>query len=656
MRDLSSSTHPQSEAIASLRQALVDHQPISRQRSRRPQQRTVNLPNWVWFPLLLLGLMGTGGIGMVALQSLLEPPPIPNCRALSPLAAPAKRLHCAQQLASTGRSAHLVASINMLRSWGPEHSLYSESQALLTDWSSALLENAEDALHVAGLGPAVRLARYIPANSTVYKTAQANIDDWRQQWAEGERVYEEAVAALEQRDWKQASQQVIALGDLDSPYWHQTRANALSLRIIAEQQGHQTVTAAQKMAASQSPDQLAAALVHIQTIAPQTFAQEAAAPLIETWSKAVIEAAAAKQAAGQLEEAVQLVQAVPVDLAMQSDFSQAQDLIRYSHAQRLARQASEQPERWWLLTEAIAAAQAIAPQSDLAERLQPQLSQWRSQLNARGQLQVAQVIASSGQRRLLQFSLAQADAIKADSDAKVPLHGQADALGQRWRHALAQIDGRPYFTLAQQTAKPGTEQALSDAIGIAEPLIASGIEWPQVQQALTDWRSRLQTLEDRPILTQAQQLAADGDFQAAVAKVETIAAGRSLHAQAQSLAQEWQGALRAVEDRGRLDDARALAGRLRLSRAIELAQTVVPASGAVYDEAQVAIAQWQRERDEIWAQRVQYEARPEPPASAPVSAPVDAPTSAPASAAPVAEPATPNPSDSPYYGYYGTAE
>lgn len=658
MRDVSRAPHPQSEAIASLREALAYHQPIVPQSDTLAlrRKRRWHLPNWIWSPLLLLGLAVTGGIGMVALQWLLDPPPVPNCRALSPLAASAKRLHCAQQLATTGQSAHLAASINVLKDWGPNHALYPEAQALLTDWSRALLENAEDTLHSAGLEQAVRLARYVPVNSPVYETAQEKISDWQRQWADGERIYQTALTALEQKSWKQASQQVVALGELTSPYWSQSRANALSLRILAEQKGQQALTEAQSMAAQPYPDELATALVHLQTIPPQTLAQAEAEPLQQAWSSAVAESALAELAAGQLTRAVELAQSLPVAMAAQPDLPVAtRDLIRYSHAQRLASQAMAQPERWWVLMEAIAAAEGIMPQSDLAQRIQPQLVQWRSQLEASQQLQVAQAMAGTGQRWLLQFSLAQAEAIGsavdgadgADASAtNTPLRSQTSALKKSWRQTLAQIDGRPRFDLAQRTAQPGTQQALRDAIAMAEALLPPGMAWPQVQQAITDWRSRLQMIEDRPIIGQAQQLAADGKLREAIAQIEAVAPGRSLYAEAQSLVQEWQGTLRAAADRDRLAEARDLAGQLRLSQAIEIAQAIAPASGAVYNEAQVAISQWQQERDDLWAQQRSAEE---------ASLPVETSPSPEESEARLA-PAPAEDAASPYDGYYGTTE
>ncbi len=654
MRDVSRSTHPQSEAIASLRQALAYHQPIA-QRSERSRRERWQLLSWVWSPLLLLGLALTGGIGMVALQSLLEPPPVPNCRALSLLAASAKRLHCAQQLASTGDSTHLIASINTVKSWDATHSLHREAQALLTEWSAVLLENAEDTLAVAGLEQAVRLARYIPPTSSVYGTAQAKIEDWQGQWTEGEEIYQTAIAALEQQQWKQASQQVVALGDLTSPYWH-NRGSMLSLRIVAEQQGRQILKEAEEMAAqspAQTPDQIAAALTHLQTIPPQTLAQQEAASLLQTWSPQVIDAAVAEQAAGRLERAVALAQTLP-PAAVQTDLPDpVRDLIRYSQAQRFAQKADAQPEQWWLLAEAIASAQAIAPQRELGQRIAPQLAQWQTRRDAMTQLQMAQAIAGTGQRWLLQAGLAQAEAVSDAGGADDLLRSRANELTAAWRQSVAQIDGRPYFALAQQTAQPGSEEALSDAIRIAEPLVASGLEWPQVQQALADWRSRIQVMEDQPIIAQAQKLAADDKFQEAIARAQTIAAGRALHPQAQSLVGEWQGSLRAVADRDRLNEATALANRLRLSRAIEVAREILPASGAVYSEAQTAIAQWQQERNELWAER--QRAQDEASWAQPARPAEPAPSPEPVAALPDPE-VSADPAESPYSGYYGTTE
>ncbi|MGB3615278.1 MAG: hypothetical protein WBA10_15900 [Elainellaceae cyanobacterium] len=670
MGEVRSPAYQQSEAIASLREALANHQPIARRerhrkrRHKREQRRRqefqasdlnqaakalILLPRWIWTPLVLLGLMLTGGVGLVALQWLLQPPPPTNCRALSPLAAPAKRLHCAQQLAAAGNPNHLVASIGIIQNWGPEHPLYQEAQGMLADWSATLLERAEDMRDVSGLDPAVALVRQIPTSSPHYSTAQQAIEDWQQQWAEGDRIYQAALAALEQQDWKLSSQQVGALGQLSSPYWNRTRADTLSLRIVDEQQGQQRLVEAQEMAADTSPAQVAMALMHLETITPQTLAWQKAQPLRQQWSRRVTEAAVAELDAGHVDRAVDLAQALPVTLlsSASSDLpAKAIDLIRYSRVQRLAAGTTAQPANWWQLTEAIAAAQALSPQSEFGQRIQPQLIQWQEQRDTMAQLQLAQAMAGTGQRQLLAFSIAQTDRV-SDQSLQRP---QAELLISRWRQALTQIEGRPQFMLAQQIAQPGTIEALNAAIRLTEPLIASGTEWPQVQQAIADWRSQVQTIEDRPTVAQAQTYAAKGEFWKAIAEIETIAEGRALHAQAQSLVAEWRGTLQAAEDRNRLEEAKQLAAGQRLSRAITVAAAIAPTSD-LYGDAQSVIAQWEQARDAIWVsqqRRAESLRDSEPDVSVAATSPAPAPI-----------PSAPNDAESdesPYYGYYGTDE
>jgi len=674
----------QSEAIANLREALTNHQPIaqlreprrrSRRRRRRNRQRQFkvqgsrlkesvpgsaakpvtqerfHLSRWLWTPLLLLGLMTTGGAGLTALQWLLQPPPVPNCRALSPLAAPAKRLHCAQQLAAGRNPSHLVASINVVKDWGPSHPLYQDSQAVLADWSTALLEQAEEVLDRSGLKPAIELVRHIPASSSRYDAAQATIEDWQQQWAEGDRIYQAALTALAQQDWTLASQQVSALGQLASPYWNQARANALSLRIIDEQQGRQSLTEAKEIAADNSPDQQAAALIQLEAIAPQTLVWEEAKPLQQRWSQGVMAAAVAELEAGRIDRAVELAQALPATILSSESFdipASAVDLIRYSHAQRLVAEGTDQPPSWWQLTEAIAAAQMLSPQSEFSERIQAQLSQWREQRTAMAQLQLLQATAGTGQRWLLEFSVDQAATVSAQS----PQQAQAKALASSWQVALAQIEGRPYFTLAQRTAQAGTLESFKAAIRITEPLLDSGTAWPQVQQTVAGWRSQIQSIEDRPVLIRAQKYAADGDFWDAIKEAQTIADGRALHGEAQSLVGEWQGTIREGEDRNRLEEARQLAANQQLSRAIELAQAIAPRSD-VHSTAQSAIAQWQQERDAIWVSQ-RRQRGPEDSSNAAPSTPSNSPEEV--SSDPPPEPPADESYGSPYYGYYGTDE
>ncbi len=169
-----------------------------------------------------------------------------------------------------------------------------------------------------------------------------------------------------------------------------------------------------------------------------------------------------------------------------------------------------------------------------------------------------------------------------------PLYGKAQALMRRWQNELA---GRTQLEWARQVALPGTVSDLQAAIIAAQEISRSNPAWKDAEAEISRWRGQIETVEDRPILSQAQQQAQVGDLAGAIATARQIGSGRALHSEAQRQIGEWRSDLQRSEDGPILAQARQLAAQGRLSEAVTLASQI--GSGRVlHSEAQTSIDTW----------------------------------------------------------------
>ncbi|MGK7888084.1 MAG: hypothetical protein AB4042_02040 [Leptolyngbyaceae cyanobacterium] len=649
-RDLSDSESTQAWSTTSTpsRESIPDMVPDDLRRRRLQRQRRSPFTGLAWPILWMLMLLGVGGVGSVAFLWMTSLPPRLDCQELSPLSADAQRLHCASVAATSGQVEDVLAGFNLVRPWSSNHPLFHKAQEAMANWTQEILAVAESTLYSKGLTEALAWLDTVPTTSPLYDDVEGKRQEWQGLWDRGEAIEQIAMAAVQAKKWDVAAQQVVEMGKLNHPYWRQDRANTLSLRVVAERQGAEAYQAAQDMAIAATPEALAAALTELQTIQPQTFAWKDAQLDLAQWSKAIAQESQQRFQAGDIEGMLTLAQALPPTPEL---MPQINDLMKLGYAQR---QATDDPENWtpglapvteWMM--AITTAAQIEADSPLYEYTQTQMAVWQQQLQDLAQLQLAQAIASTGHRTALQLAIHQASLV----DKGQPRRIQAQTLIADWQQAIERVEDRADLALAHQMAAPGTLAALARAIAQAETIQPNRALRQDADEAIAQWVTDMQVIEDQPILDRAAALATGGNWQGAIAEAQTIGRDRALHPQAQAQIGNWQAAIVAAEHRAVLARARSLAAQVRLTAAINLANSIPASSTSVYREAQGAIAQWSRERDRIWATRNQTPSpAPSPASSATVSRPAPRSTPTP----------SPQPSgnfegyyDSRYYDYYG---
>jgi hypothetical protein len=455
-----------------------------------------------------------------------------------------ERLYCAQEAARSGDLPQLLAGLKFLEQWTPEHPLYKEAQKSIDEWSEAILRIAQQRIEQSDLKGAVELAKQIPKSSAVYQDAQTVMSQWQTLWQQGEAITTKARNAMKQQRWDEASQYISSLRDINHDYWRYQRSQQLSRQLLAEQQARRLFADAQGLAVFGSPTDLGAAIAAATKIDPTTYTWAEARRIVKQWSETLLALGVQRWRQNHLEDAIAVIQPVTLN----PDLAQAAyDLMGLSYARKFVVMGSTSSmpsvNQVANLTTAVALAGVIPSESRYYPLAQASIKNWQTQLQDSTQLQLANLIAQTGQTLSYDLAIAQAQQITPDRPRRL----QAQTLIAMWKTTKQQVEDRPYLLYAQQLATPGTLVALKAAIAQANRIPVGRALRGTAQSLVRDWYQAIQTIEDQPILDRAWSLAGQGDLNGAIQIAANIAPGRSLYWQAQSAIGDWQAQIRAAQ-------------------------------------------------------------------------------------------------------------
>lgn len=541
-------------------------------------------------------MLGSGAVGLWALTWLTRIPPLPNCEEISSFSSDSDRLFCAETQMGSSHPEDVMQAITLIAAWDPTHPLYGEALPVLTTASERLLALATDIVQEGDILRGETLAQSIPLNTPLRTEAQTAIWQWRQEWEAAKTLEEEIEAAIAAQDWSQAAAILPQFSTLENSYWATTRRQDWQQTLNQERQAWEQLQTAREWARQGNPDALATALTLIQGVPLGTMAWQETKVDIDSWSQSLLVYGFQRWEVGDIDGAVALVQQVPADPTLAPE---AQDLIQFSHAQRLAQQAQANDPSYvqlFYLIEAIHAAAAIAPRSPFYETAQGASREWQAQLMDLQRLQLAYGVASWGHDWAFRY----ASGLAAGIDLEHPRRIQAQTLIAHWYHQIEYIQDRPHLVRARRFAQGGTVPDLQAAIAEAGAIALGRSLRIEAQTHIADWFNQIEVVEDQPIVNQATTLAAAGKLKEAAELIAEVEPGRVLYDQAQALSQEWTRTLQIQEDTPILARARSLATAGSLTAAIDVAAQIAPGR-ALYGEARRDINLWRAEREYIWS-------------------------------------------------------
>ena len=551
----------------------------------------------VWFAILL----SAGGVSLRAVSVMTQNPPLPDCSQTSLLGSDSERLLCARASVRSGSAQALIEAIELVEPWQPSNPQYEEANRLMNRWSKALLVELGEMAQRGDVSQARSLAARIPQRVESYPQVKSAIATWDKEWVSGKEFEAKILKAIDAQNWTGARRDLQKLKILNTTYWVRTRHDQLKEKIDREETARRQLGKARLLAEAGSKtgdlSKLGEAFAIAQDINLKTAAWRDAQPDMDKWAERVMQYSFQKWEEEDIRAAVEVVQLVPPDLAFTAE---AQDLLSFGHAQRLA---GDDTQRWtpsygqvYNLLEAINAVQRISPDRPFYEQAQESLKTWRQKLDDIVQLQYASTLAQVGQKATYEMAIAKAQQITQERPQRL----QAQTLVSHWEKEIQRMEDRPILNRAVQYAKAGGKANLGKAIAEARKVEKGRALRIQGQTFIAEWEDRIEIIEDQPMLTQAEQLADAGDLEAAIAQASKIEEGRALHDDAKVAIKGWVDTIQIAEDRPLLARAESLAARGSLTAAIEMASQIWPGR-ALYEEAITSIAIWEKERAYIWS-------------------------------------------------------
>ncbi|NJO40888.1 MAG: chromosome segregation ATPase [Cyanobacteria bacterium CRU_2_1] len=258
--------------------------------------------------------------------------------------------------------------------------------------------------------------------------------------------------------------------------------------------------------------------------------------------------------------------------------------------------AEAQARAWTGIVEdiesAILHAQKIGRDRPLYGRAQQLITYWHLEIQDVQRLNTAQRLAQGGAVGDLRAAIAEAQMVPVSN----PRGDQAQDSIDQWITSIETMEDRPYLDRAEQLASRGDMASLRSAISEAERIGSGRALYGDASQRIREWTAQIQRIEDQPILTQARLLADYGNLSDAINIAAQIDSGRALYDEAQGDIQAWTDQLQRQQDQPYLTLARQLASQGDISRAIATASQIRPGR-VLYDEAQTDIQAWSRQSE-----------------------------------------------------------
>jgi hypothetical protein len=236
---------------------------------------------------------------------------------------------------------------------------------------------------------------------------------------------------------------------------------------------------------------------------------------------------------------------------------------------------------------AIAIAQKVAQNRPLYNEAQELIARWQLEIEDVAHLQRARELAQGGTIGDLTAAIAQAEVVPDNNPRAIEARNEVN----RWRTKVETIEDRPYLKRAEELALTEDVGSLQAAINEASQISKGRALYSEARRKIRSWQQLIEQIEDRPLLDEARSLASIGNLPSAIRTAGQIQPGRSLSGEARAAINDWEGQINA---RVNWREARQIAIQgtpQSLVKAIRVANRIPNSSPLRYD-ANLAIAEW----------------------------------------------------------------
>ena len=471
--------------------------------SRSPKLRGLAAFRWIgsWQFLLLTTLALLMGTLAFAVTSLFRMPNLPNCRAIFwPTASAAMRLQCAESYATQGSVDFLLEAIDLVEQLPDDHPLRAEINAKVERWAEEILDLADEQFHQGELEIAIATAQKIPTNTAAADQVEGSVRRWRQVWGEGSDIFEKAKQELVDGNFKEAFSLSVRLLDVSNDHWSQTQYTELTRLIALAREDSRKLGKVRRLADKGTISSFKEALKLLKSVSPDSVLYGDAKELKKVIAKDMLEVAESALARKQLPQAEEILAAIPRDEGLNQEIA---DFQVFTEAYRRAWSGDALG-----LDSAITRLQSLGRDRPLYDRAQVLIGQWRAEIRALAQLDVARQIAAQGNVNDLRLAITEARQVGRNNPRWQEVSTQID----RWEERVEATEDLPILNRADQLAGAGTPQALRQAIQEARRILPGRALADEAQDRIDRWQGKIEAIEDRPLVDQARRLAASRCF------------------------------------------------------------------------------------------------------------------------------------------------
>ncbi len=534
--------------------------------------------NWTLWALVALALFG--GVATASAVSLFRIPNLPNCRAIFwPLASASTRLQCADAYADQGSVESLLAAISLVERLPQDHPLRSDIDERVERWAEQILTIADRTFHEGDLQEAIAIARRIPGHTAAAALVVDRIATWEDIWQKASTIFANAETYLQEGKFREAFGEAIQLRNVGNDYWQTTKYEELLNLITAARRDINLLGQARRLAERGSVTAILEALELIGQIQDTSPLHGEAQTLMKEISRKLLDLAENALARADSASALDILGKIPPKAGLAGEVA---DFKTLAEAYELTWDNSTMGYET-----AILRLQSISRDRPLYSRAQALIGEWQQQVEGLALLDWSRRVAEPGTVADLRAAIIEARRIGRDNPRWQDAQQQID----RWQREISRIEDGPYLSQAKALAGAGDRAALSAAIETAQVIPRGSSLYSEAQDLIADWRWEIQRLDHAPILAQARQLAAAGNFSQAIAVASQIPQGQALHSDAQSLVRTWRGEVSGGDQLQRAYQSAQGGTIAALVQAINIAREV-PEGSSRWSEAQGVINQW----------------------------------------------------------------
>lgn len=539
------------------------------------------LTSWVLWAFVLTLVPGT--IAYMSMAMLLKLPSAPNCPSIFwPLASASVRLHCAQLAASKQTVKDLLQAIALVKQLPDSHPLRTEIDRSIEQWSRDILKLADNSFQAGKLEEAIATASQIPEDVPTRTLVKDQISQWKSTWSEAENIYRKAEDEMREQHWHDAFMAAAKLLRVDNKFWASIKYDELNRLITSAREDGDKLIKAESLAQTDNVDNLLKAIKLVESIGTNSYVYQKAQEAIPELGRKMLDLAQTKLDQRNADEAISIAQQIPPSTGLQSE---TEDFIALAEAQGNA----------WIgnvagLETAIAQAQQIDPSRAIYDKAQQLIARWQIEIEDVSKLEKARMLASQGTINDLTAAIAEAQQVP-DSN---PRSEEAREEIYRWVAEIQTIEDRPFLERAEEIASFEDINSLQAAIAEANQIRRGRALYREAQRKIAIWTAKIQLIQDQPYLTQARELASNGDLPGAINTAQQITSGRALSSEAQAAINDWRGQIRDSENWKRAREVALTGTPQALAQAINIAEQV-PRNSVLRSEIDVAIDRWSQQ-------------------------------------------------------------